>query len=203
MLCALVGVTLSVFLDSRIVEIRPERFIDVAPDGTQYTVTTRMTIRIVETCPFINDKGSGPMARVFRLLKEEYYIRNDLFCGQVVALTEDTLTVKNWSDFPRTFAVSPTLTSKRIPLEWRLGTGHRLGDVRVGDKVTMDLAKARDGPVCIRLGIYRRPGGIIPPAEDEQLPAKTRLHIRCNAEQFVEETLAPKWVPWMLINLRR
>jgi hypothetical protein len=137
-------------------------------------------------------------------IHEEVYINvGELFGGQVVALTEDTITIRKWRAAAREFRVSPALTSDRIPIEWRLGTGHRFRDVRVGDKVTMDLAKARDGSVCIRIGIYRRPGGIIPPAEDEHLPAKSRLHIRCNIEQFVEETFVPKWVPWMLINLRR
>jgi hypothetical protein len=67
----------------------------------------------------------------------------------------------------------------------------------------MDLAKAADGPVCIRIGIYRRPGGTIPEAEDAHLPWKTRLHIRCNAEQFVEDTFVPKIMPWMLLQFHR
>jgi hypothetical protein len=101
------------------------------------------------------------------------------------------------------FRVSPALTSDRIPLEWSLGTGHRLRDVRIGDWITIELAPARDGHVCINLGIYRRPGGTIPPAEDTHLPEGFRLHNRRNAEQFVEETFVPKWVPWMLVHFTR
>jgi hypothetical protein len=137
-------------------------------------------------------------------IHEEHYINTgELFGGQVIALTEDTITVRKWRTVAREFRVSPALASERIPIEWSLGTGHRLRDVRVGDRVTMDLAKAADGPVCIRIGIYRRPGGTIPEAEDAHLPWKTRLHIRCNAEQFVEDTFVPKIMPWMLLQFHR
>jgi hypothetical protein len=133
------------------------------------------------------------MAHIARILKEEHYIRNgNLFGGKVIELTEDTITVRNWSDFPRTFSVAPPLTSKRIPLQWSVGTGHRLGDVRVGDRVVFDLAPTPRGDVVIALGIVRRPGGTIPPAEDEHLPSECRIHNRWNAHQAVEEKGVPK-----------
>lgn len=85
-------------------------------------------------------------------IHEEHYINTgELFGGEVLELTEDTITVRKWRNAARTFRVSPALASDHIPIEWRLGTGHRFRDVRVGDRVTMDLVRVRDGYVSIRL----------------------------------------------------
>lgn len=149
----------------------------------------------------LSEDYPGLIGLMLWIHEEHYIITGELYGGRVIALTEDTITVRKWC-VARVFRFSPQLTSDRIPLEWSLGTGHRLRDVRVGDRVTMDLAHARDGHVCINIGIWRRPGGVIPPAEDTQLPAKSRLHVRANATQFAEETFAPKWVPWMSVYLR-
>jgi hypothetical protein len=70
MVCALIVMALSVSSEPRPTEISPERF--------------------------INLKGSGPMARMARILKEEPYLRNgNLFGGKVIELTEDTITVRS------------------------------------------------------------------------------------------------------------
>jgi len=127
------------------------------------------------------------------LLLEEHYVHNgNIFGGKVVALTEDTITVKKWTGIPRTFNVAPPLTSKRIPLEWHVGCGHRLNDVRIGDKAGFHLVSTPRGYTVVALGIYRRPGGTIPPAEDEHIPERSRMHHYYNACQAVEEKVLPK-----------
>ena len=137
-------------------------------------------------------------------IHEECYIRiGEVFNGKIIAITEDTITIQKWRSVARVFRVSPTVASKRIPLPQSVGTGHRLGQVCVGDMVCFDLAHARDGYVCVALGIYRRPGGTIPEAEDDHLPAKSRIHNRRGAEQFVEEVFAPKVIPHLLLRFSR
>jgi hypothetical protein len=69
---------------------------------------------------------------------------------------------------------------------------HRLGHVRLGDKVSFTLAPTARGDVIVTLGIARLPGGKVPPAEDEHLPAQSRMHNIYNAYQTVEEKGLPK-----------
>ncbi len=147
----------------------------------------------------LSDERFGPLDSI-TLLHEEYYLSvGEVFNGKVIAKTEDTITIQKWRSVARVFRVSPTLTSDRIPLESRrLGTGHRLSHIRIGDMVGFDVARARDGYVIVSFGIYRRPGGKIPEAEDDHLPAKSRLHNRCMSEQIVEEVLVPKLLPFMV-----
>jgi hypothetical protein len=63
--------------------------------------------------------------------------------------------------------------------------------VRVGDTVGFDVVPTSRGYVVVALGIGRRPGGKIPPAEDEHLPAQSRMHNIYNAYQTVEEKGVP------------
>jgi hypothetical protein len=155
------------------------------------TVEPRLAVLPPER--FINRKGSGLMPCAYRLLHEELYLRNGLFCGTVTALTDETVTVK-WGDFPRTFLVSPTLASERIPLPRPIPPGcpHRLGHLRVGDKVGFRLVPTPRGYMILALGIYRRPGGTIPPGEDDELPEQSRPHNIFNADQAAEEKVLPK-----------
>jgi hypothetical protein len=141
----------------------------------------------------ISRKGRGLMACAYRLLREELYLRNGLFGGTVTELTAETVTVK-WGDFPRTFLASPTLASERIPLPRPLvpGCHHRLAHLRVGDRVGFMLVPTPRGYVILAMGIYRRPGGTIPPGEDEELPEHCRPHNIANADQAVEEKVLPK-----------
>jgi hypothetical protein len=141
----------------------------------------------------ISRNGHGLMARAYRLLREELYLRNGLFGGTVVELTEETVTVK-WGDFPRTFLASPTLASERIPLPRPIPPGcpHRLSHLRVGDKVGFTLVPTPRGYMILAIGIGRRPGGTIPPGEDEELPEHCRPHNIFNACQAVEEKVVPK-----------
>lgn len=162
------------------------------------------------TCVSIDDLRSGRPERdectgwvdYLLYIHEEYYIqRGELFNGKVIAITEDTITVKKWRQVARVFRVSPVLASADLPLERVLGTGHRLNQLKVGDWVCFDLAHAADGYVCRTLGIYRRPGGQIPEAEDSHLPSHNRLHIRCAVDQFVEENVVPKMLPRLALKL--
>jgi len=134
------------------------------------------------------NKDYALLVQLLVVLNDAYYIRvGEVYNGKVLVLTKDTITVQTPGRVPRTFAVAPTLCSDRIPLDPQLSLLHRLRDVRRGDLVGVRLARGRDGYVCIALGIYRRPGGKIPPAEDDHLPENCRSHIRCNADQAREE----------------
>ena len=71
-------------------------------------------------------------------------------------------------------------------------------DVKLGDMVQMDVSPILDGFVCYSIGIFRRPGGKIPPAEDAELPENSRMHNHYNALQFTEERVYPAF-PRLLI----
>jgi hypothetical protein len=141
----------------------------------------------------IDKKGHGLMARAYRLLLEERYLRAGLFGGTVVELTDETVTVR-WHDFRRTFFVSPTLASERVPLPRPLlpGRHHRLSHLRVGDRAGFEVVPTPRGYVILAMGICRRPGGTIPPGEDEELPEHCRPHNIFNACQAVEEKVLPR-----------
>jgi len=130
--------------------------------------------------------------KLYAFCHEEHLLKYELFDGQVVDLADDTVTVVGRSGLRRTFDVSLPLTSRRVPLEWRCGCGHRLDDVRLGDRIGMDVVKTPRGYTVIAIGIYRRPGGTIPAAEDSHLPDHCRIHNRQNLYQKLEEKGIPK-----------
>jgi hypothetical protein len=127
---------------------------------------------------------------VMLFAREEVYIhRGNLLSGVVVAVTTETVSIRGLTGISRTFDVSPDVASKDLPLQLtrRIGCGHRLGDVRVKDKVDLHLVPTARGDVVIGIGIYRRPGGTIPPAEDRWWwEEKYRLHNVANADQARE-----------------
>jgi hypothetical protein len=148
---------------------------------------------VVHPQHYLNGKGSGPLAWTFRLLLEERHIqKGNLFLGTVTELTGDTIAIRGWSGRPRTFAVSIPVASKDLPLTEDYRWKHRLGQVRVGDTVDVLLAPTWRGPVVVALGIYRRPGGLIPVAEDEHLPEDCRAHINLNLRQARKDVVMPK-----------
>jgi hypothetical protein len=149
--------------------------------------------------PFANVKGTGLLPCLYLFVQEERYLHRDCLpraTGRVTEVTEDTLTIRFRSGFCRTLEAAPALASKKIPLWTEVPWyAHRLNQVRVGDLVDCFLAQTPRGPVVVGLGIRRRPGGLIPPAEDEYLPEKMRTHNVFNkhqAEEIVEQFLATK-----------
>ncbi len=198
MLYSLMALVFLGFPPPAVVESHSERWLSASADGTHLIVTTRTT----KAHPKRGIDGGGPVARAFCLLKEEWSIRAGLFEGKVTGVTGDELTVRCGSGFSRTFAVSPDVASQKIPLTWEVGSGHRLRQVRAGDKVGFRVVPTSRGPVVVSLGIYRRPGGKIPPAEDDQLPEHCRIHNRWNTEQFIEEKILPS-LPWVLLFLHQ
>jgi len=127
-----------------------------------------------------------------------WFPKNREYAGWVIALTNDTMTVRLRHRIPRTFSIAPPLLSGDVALQGGPGTGHRFQAVQVGDFVDLDVVPVRDGLVCYAVGIGRRPGGVIPPDENPTgIPERNRRHHYYNAVQAVEERLLPL-LPMML-----
>jgi hypothetical protein len=64
---------------------------------------------------------------------------------------------------------------------------HRVSDLRIGDLVRLECMRAQPN-ACYAIGIYRRPGGKVPPAaRDLTFPKEHRWDVRMNAQQAAEE----------------
>ncbi len=125
--------------------------------------------------PFLDMLRDSPTGRLYWLAYEEKQLqkRSNSAYGRVVALTDDTITIRGCSGFERAFEVSPEVASKAIPLDsQRWLCAHRLNQVRVGDLVNVKLAPTARGNVVTALGIRRRLGGNIPPSEDKLLEGR-------------------------------
>jgi hypothetical protein len=80
---------------------------------------------------------------------------------------------------------------------------YRLGDVRVGDFVTVLLRPVGDEDVCRGVCIYRRPGGRVPPAPGEAPDARNPHHEWANAWQDFEEQEIPLPAKYDPVQRRR
>lgn len=127
--------------------------------------------------------------RMLKALEDRYLPRWRDYGGEVIALTEDTITVRLWERIPRAFPVTLALVSDRVPFEHGPGMGYRLRDVRLGDLVDLDTVQTPNGFVCTGIGIGRRPGGVIPPGDDPDVPEFARRHHLYNKMQFIEERI--------------
>lgn len=130
-------------------------------------------------------------AQLIKLAENHYMRRMNAYWGKVVGFTDETITLQRGTRIPRTFLLAPAILSERIPLVRRAGTGHRLKDVRLGDRVYLDVEPVRDTFVGYTLAVTRRPGGKIPPADDDDLPERCRIHNIYNALQFMDEQVLP------------
>ncbi len=141
---------------------------------TDRTVTILKDPRIAETVSFGSGTDKTPEGRE--------YIRRRL---------------SHWDQAPaRTFRFDPKPIDPESPYygafpENVFGRGHRLSDVRLGDKVFLCLVPVEGYWDCYRIKITRRIAGAVPPADDAFLPEHRRQHIRCNARQFLESQAAP------------
>jgi hypothetical protein len=129
--------------------------------------------------------------------------------------------VKRWervqdnTEPPRTFvfsdsalSINGTLPATKLakgPISVNCPVGeHKISDLRPGDVVWIGCQRFRGIDLCTDIRIQRRPGGKVPPAiGDDKASPKNRIDNGANAAQFGEETLAPKWIPWMLIHFSR
>lgn len=94
--------------------------------------------------------------------------------------------------------LTPPRPPIKLPLGKALATGERpmppphsygLKDVKVGDRVTIEISHANEIASCQAICIKRRPGGLIPPAPGDKM--KIAWHERCQAEQDFEEKGTP------------
>jgi hypothetical protein len=105
---------------------------------------------------------------------------------------------------PRKFPLSSLLAEGKAYTKRGPEHSYRIADVKLGDWVEVTYHKRPDKTDCCdNICIWRRPGGTVPPAPDDKLPASERWHNKRNAQQFANDTLAPKWVPWMLTHFGR
>jgi hypothetical protein len=146
--------------------------------------------------PATHTAAPGRWSRLGRLVMEADGVEKyGLAGGVVVEVTADTLTVRDRSGFRRTFEASPALASKRIPLEAKWRFGHRLNQVRVGDFVALRVTRTWRGAIAIEVGIHERPWGFVPPAEDEHLHPRMRLHYIYNRDNLIAR--AARLSPWL------
>ncbi len=143
------------------------------------------------------------------------------FCGRVIALSDKGLTIKpeGWvmlgiisynADWTLKTNMIYKQDNTKPPRSFvfhghvlqTLGrSGHKVTDVQVGDVVRIECRRLHGIANCVDIVIERRPGGGIPPALDTDTPEKWRKHTLMNTQQFVEETVVPKWIPRMLMRL--
>ncbi|MBX9580932.1 MAG: hypothetical protein K2X87_11540 [Gemmataceae bacterium] len=64
---------------------------------------------------------------------------------------------------------------------------YRPWDVRVGDEVSIECRPVGDEDVCCGICIWRRPGGLVPPAPGEDADEVIQWHVGANEQQAFEE----------------
>jgi hypothetical protein len=126
-------------------------------------------------------------------------IGHDLpYSGMVVRKTETSILVQKRGQAPREFLLSESLAAGSIAPEATGGERYSLKDVLVGDLVVVAYGTFPQGSVCQTVSIHRRPGGRVPPADDDRTHAKNRWHELANAKQDLEEKgtpVAQKFLP--------
>src|SRR5262245_3979466 len=103
---------------------------------------------------------------------------------------------------PQTFVFTTSLLVKngknlwQIPPARRMGGisshcgEHKISDLQCGDRVFISCRRVQGIDYCTAIHIRRRPGGLVPPAvDDENTTHKHRVDVRMNAEQAREEML--------------
>lgn len=108
--------------------------------------------------------------------------------GRVVDISPRTITID--TDFyEKQLMVTPLLASGQIEKPPVPAALHNFTDVKIEDKVVIDLRRTKGVDTCWAIGIHRRPGGRIPPGQDEFLAI--RHHERLQAYQDWEEKGIP------------
>ena len=117
--------------------------------------------------------------------------RNIPYSGMVIRKTEKTILIQKRGQVPREFLLSESLASGSIPAEATGRDRYSLADVLVGDLVVITYGTFPQGSVCHAVCVHRRPGGRVPPADDDSPHAKNRWHELANAKQDLEENGTP------------
>jgi hypothetical protein len=113
------------------------------------------------------------------------------YSGMVVRQTEKEILIQKRGQAPRAFLLSESLASAGVPKDATGGERYSLKDVLVGDLVVVTYATFPEGNVCQTVCIHRRPGGRVPPADDDRAHAEYRWHELANARQDLEEKGTP------------
>jgi len=95
---------------------------------------------------------------------------------------------------PIEFALSQELRKGIESSRASIDTAHKVADLRVGDIVYLYNDRATGVDTCTAIGIRRRPGGKVPPSQDDLNKTyhyPSRWDDKCNAEQFIEEVGMP------------
>jgi hypothetical protein len=135
-----------------------------------------------------------------------------LYTGRIVALTDKTVTIRFagcvkiievWPQRDGTvihnvYVQDNAKPPREFPFSAHLlrdfwggpppeDMAHRVSDLRIGDLVRLECMRAQPN-ACYAIGIYRRPGGKVPPAaRDLTFPKEHRWDVRMNAQQAAEE----------------
>jgi len=113
------------------------------------------------------------------------------YSGMVLRKTEKGILVQKRGQAPREFLLSESLAAGGVPAGASAGDRYSIGDVLIGDLVVVTYGTLPQGNVCHAVSIHRRPGGRVPPADDDRPYAANRWHDLANARQQLEEKGTP------------
>lgn len=143
----------------------------------------------------------APAPREKRLAVEEYR-RLGSFQGEVMAVTEKSITIRGGEDgfinrpgakpVIQTFPAGDILARGEQDLRESNRGNYPLTVVRVGDVVFIMVHERGEEDVCAVVRIRRRPGGLVPPAPWDDSPTNVPpYHAQMRLRQAVEEGIIP------------
>jgi hypothetical protein len=89
------------------------------------------------------------------------------FDGEITALDAVSFTVRDNKQSLIRFGLTPQLAAGGVADKLLVFAHHRFSDLKVGDRVTLEYRDAGGPKVCFHVQIRKRPGGLIPPAQDQ------------------------------------
>jgi hypothetical protein len=127
------------------------------------------------------------------------------YSGMVVRKTQKTILIQKRGQAPREFLLSEDLAAGGVPVDATGRDRYAMKDVFVGDLVVVTYGTFPEGSVCRSVSIHRRPGGRVPPADDDSSHAQCRWHDVANAGQDLEEkgTIPQRCQPTAAPAMRR
>jgi len=114
--------------------------------------------------------------------------------GTVIDLTKDSVTIRTADQQAQAFRIGEELADGKTAPAASPNALHLFGDVKLRDKVEVWYLRISGELVCREIGIHRRPGGRVPPAQDEVdliRKPRFRFHELMNAYQDLEEKGIP------------
>jgi hypothetical protein len=121
--------------------------------------------------------------------------------GTVIDLTKDSVTIRTADQKAQAFRIGGDLADGTIAPVPSPNALHLFSDVKLGDKVEVGYVRTDGELICREIGIHRRPGGRVPPAQDKGdliRKPRFRFHELMNAYQDLEEKgipIPPKFDP--------